>query len=210
MRALRRHMQLIFQDPFASLNPRMTVDDTLAEPLMLHGLAPPATTARARRRAAAPRRPEARPGARAIRTSSPAASASASSSPERWRASPSSSSATSRCRRSTCRSAAQILNLLRDLQRQLGLALRVHLARSRGGEAYRRPRRGDVSRPHRRDRAGRRDFRRSAPSLHARASVGDSGALARRPGATARSCRATFRARSTRRPAAISMRAART
>jgi ABC-type oligopeptide transport system ATPase subunit len=35
----RRDVQMIFQDPYASLNPRMTVFDTLAEPLLVHGLA---------------------------------------------------------------------------------------------------------------------------------------------------------------------------
>jgi oligopeptide transport system ATP-binding protein len=40
MRAQRRSMQIIFQDPYASLNPRMTVEQTLAEPLALYGLAP--------------------------------------------------------------------------------------------------------------------------------------------------------------------------
>jgi oligopeptide transport system ATP-binding protein len=38
LRAQRRAMQLIFQDPYSSLNPRMTVGQTLAEPLRLHGL----------------------------------------------------------------------------------------------------------------------------------------------------------------------------
>lgn len=43
--ALRRRMQIIFQDPFSSLNPRMTVYDTLAEPLLLHGIASRKTVA---------------------------------------------------------------------------------------------------------------------------------------------------------------------
>jgi oligopeptide/dipeptide ABC transporter ATP-binding protein len=42
LRSLRRRMQIIFQDPFASLNPRMSVADILAEPLLLHRLATPA------------------------------------------------------------------------------------------------------------------------------------------------------------------------
>jgi oligopeptide/dipeptide ABC transporter ATP-binding protein len=36
MRALRREMQIIFQDPFGALNPRMAVQDIIAEPLVVH------------------------------------------------------------------------------------------------------------------------------------------------------------------------------
>jgi oligopeptide transport system ATP-binding protein len=39
---LRRDLQMVFQDPYASLNPRMTVFDTLAEPLLVHGVCAPA------------------------------------------------------------------------------------------------------------------------------------------------------------------------
>ena len=38
LRALRREMQMIFQDPFASLNPRMTLLDLVGEPLLVHGV----------------------------------------------------------------------------------------------------------------------------------------------------------------------------
>ncbi len=38
LRQLRREMQIIFQDPFASLNPRMTVSEIIGEPLKIHGI----------------------------------------------------------------------------------------------------------------------------------------------------------------------------
>jgi oligopeptide transport system ATP-binding protein len=46
--ALRRRMQVIFQDPYSSLNPRMKVGDIIAEPIKVHGVEPDAGRRRAR------------------------------------------------------------------------------------------------------------------------------------------------------------------
>ena len=46
LRAMRRRIQIIFQDPYGSMNPRMTVESALVEPMLIHGLG---TSARDRR-----------------------------------------------------------------------------------------------------------------------------------------------------------------
>lgn len=38
MREMRRRMQIIFQDPYSSLNPRMTIGDIVTEPMLIHGI----------------------------------------------------------------------------------------------------------------------------------------------------------------------------
>ena len=104
MRPYRRRLQIIFQDPYASLNPRRRVGDTLDEALATHGLHPGRARAGAHRRAAA-RWSASRPSMRgASRTNSRAGSGSGSASPARSPSSRDSSSPTSRCPRSTCRS----------------------------------------------------------------------------------------------------------
>jgi ABC-type glutathione transport system ATPase component len=48
IRRLRRNMQIIFQDPFASLDPRFRVEDVIAEPLRIHGINPQDATGSSR------------------------------------------------------------------------------------------------------------------------------------------------------------------
>ena len=62
---------------------------------------------------------------------------------------------------------AQILNLLMDLKKKALAHLPLHFAQSRGRRLYRRPHRGDVCRPHRRNRRPRDAVSQSGASLHA-------------------------------------------
>ena len=121
-RPVRRDVQMIFQDPYASLDPRMRVGDLVAEPLVdprhrLAGRAP-----RPRRRAVRPRRAVARADAAAIRTNSPAASASASASPARWRCRPKLIIADESVSALDVSVQARVLDLLQELQREFGVA----------------------------------------------------------------------------------------
>jgi ABC-type oligopeptide transport system ATPase subunit len=62
LRRLRRHMQIIFQDPFSSLDPRMRVEDLVAEPLLIHNSSGDITgrDARVPKNSGVPARPQAK------------------------------------------------------------------------------------------------------------------------------------------------------
>ena len=81
MREMRRKMQIIFQDPYASLNPRMRIGDIIGEGLRIHGLASRRDCRTRVVRAADAGRSALRNITDVIRTSSRAASASASALP---------------------------------------------------------------------------------------------------------------------------------
>ena len=100
MRRLRRDMQIIFQDPFGSLDPRMNVEDIISEPLVIHE-AMSLTARRARVAELLARLASISPSCPGFRTNSAADSGSALGSHVRWRCVRSSSLRTSPSPRST-------------------------------------------------------------------------------------------------------------
>ena len=171
MHELRRHLQIIFQDPYGSLSPRRTVADIVAEPLDAHGLVRDAArTARRGRAIADPRRPLAGLMDRYPREFSGG---------QRQRigiaraigVDPPSSSPTSRSRHSMSRCRRRSSTCSRICRRSRGSPISSSRTTSRR-PAHRLSRRGDVSRPHRRGRPEGRDLRRSAASLFAGSAFG--------------------------------------
>ena len=172
LRAFRREAQIIFQDPYASLNPRMTVNQILSEPLALHDLVPSAQR-RARveellKLVGLGAAPCPALSARILRRPAPA---------HRDRARARGRAEADHLRRAGV--GAGCLDPLADPQSAARSAeparagLHLRLARSCRGQAHRRPRRRDEFRPHRRDRRRADAVRRAAPSLQPRAAVGD-------------------------------------
>ena len=121
-RPLRREMQMVFQDPFGSLNPRLTIFAIVGEALEIHFPAMSRADRRGRvARAAGTGGPAARSTWTATRTNSAAASGSGSASRARWRSSRSFIVCDEPVSALDVSVQAQIVNLLQDLQEQLGL-----------------------------------------------------------------------------------------
>ena len=149
LRPYRRQMQIIFQDPFSSLDPRMSAGDIVGEPLRVHGVGNAQGAPRARRRHFPPRRAARRAcrqlSASVLRRAAPAHRHRARA---RARAEPD--------HRRRAGLGARRVDPGADPQSGDGPAgrvrpdLPVHLAQSRGGRACQPPHRRDVSRPHRR------------------------------------------------------------
>ena len=172
LKALHREIQMIFQDPYSSLNPRKTVGSIIADPFVIHGL----FTEKGERK-------------RRVQDLMDRVGLN----PEHYNRYPHEFSGGQRQRIGVARAIAlepklliadepvsaldvsiqaQVLNLLRDLQRDMGLTL-VFIAHDLSrGAPHVRPRRRDVPRQDRGDRLCRRPLRLPPPPLHGRAAVG--------------------------------------
>ncbi len=123
LRARRRRFQMVFQDPYGSLDPRQRVDSILAEPLAIHTRLDRA--GRAARVAGLLEEVGLKPelAGRYPNELSGGQRQAVWASPGRWRRSRSCWWRTSRCRPSTFRVRGQVLALLSELRRRLGLTL---------------------------------------------------------------------------------------
>ena len=119
IRPLRRRMQMIFQDPYASLNPRMRIGEILAGPLILHGISGDADAARTRVAELLDLVGLPRQSVQRYPYDSPVASGSASRSPAPWRW-PDFVVADEPISALDVNIQAQIINLMVDLQERLG------------------------------------------------------------------------------------------
>ena len=172
LRKHRRAMQIVFQDPLAALNPRMTVGDIIAEPLITH---------------------EPALGRAAVKALVTDMMAKTGLSPQMINRYPHEFSG-GQCQRIGVARAmilkpklivcdepvsaldvsiqAQIINLLMRLQREFGLCAAVHQPRPRGGPPHQPPHPRLVPRPDDGARGPRCALCRAAPSLHQGADLG--------------------------------------
>ncbi len=170
MRPFRRDLQIVFQDPYSTLNPRMTIGEALSEPIIFHKLASkselPAKlnqllTDVGLTAAFASRYPHELSGGQRQRV----AIARALACQPRFIVCDEAISALD------VSVQAQILNLLLGPARQIRPDLPVHRPRPRRCPPYLRPRRRHVPRPPRRTRAILRPIRHPPAPLHPRAAV---------------------------------------